>query len=104
METVNENSTHVVTAVFKTPDGELVVPSAGTWRVDDVSTGEIIIPETDFTPIGSRHDFKIPYDKNTIITAGRYQEAKKLTVSFVYTSGRGTGEYEYLVQNLDYVA
>jgi hypothetical protein len=98
---VNEGSTHVVTASFSDEDGNAVIPTSASYRVDDAASGTVVIAATAVTPTAAVIDIVIPAAKNMILNAGRSLEQRVLTVTFTYSGGKtGTGEYHYHVKNL----
>jgi hypothetical protein len=103
METVNEESVAVVTAIFMDEDDNLVTPSAASYQVDDLATGTSLIAETAFTPTSGTYDVIIPAAQNAIIDTTRSYETKVVTVSFTYGTGSAYAEYRYRVKNLNKV-
>ena len=97
---VNEGSTHFVTAAFADEAGQPVTPVSGTWRVDDVASGTVMVGETAFTPTGAEHTFTIPAAANAMVSASKAWEERRLTITFAYPGGQGTGDYFYQVKNL----
>lgn len=99
-QVVNEGTTHMVTATFRDETGAAVIPTGGTWRVDDVTSGQEVVPDTPFVPVSSSHVVTIPASANLLIDPVSRIEARRLTLSFDYPGGRATAEYLYRVKNL----
>jgi hypothetical protein len=97
---VNEGSTHMVSASFADEDGNPVIPTSGTYRVDDVASDTALVEPTAFTPTAAEQVITIPHTANRILSAARAWEERRLTLTFVYAGGQGSGDYLYKVKNL----
>ena len=104
MDIVNENTTYRVVAEFISEQGAPVIPTAGTYRLDDVISDTVLKDATAFTPSGSQHVFTIDYGDNRIIDPDNDLEERVLTVVAQYGTGKQcTGEYRYKIRNLSKV-
>lgn len=101
MDVINEKTTYTLTLTFTDESGSAVTPSAGTYRIDDVSSGAEIKGETAFTPSASTHDLIITASENAILNTANSSEKRRVTVTVTYGMARQmTEEYFYSVKNL----
>ena len=105
MEVVNEGSSCVVQVSFCDENEDPVIPTVGTYRIDDVGSGTAICASTAFTPTAATHNIQISATENRILDATKQQERRLVTVTYQYGAGKqGTGDYTYLVKNLSKVS
>ncbi len=105
LTTINEKTTLLVTAAFWDEDGAAATPSAATYRLDDATSGTVILPQTALTGLGVTKVIEITSAQNALVSAASTSEERILTVEWDYGSGRhATDEYRYLVRNLRGVA
>ncbi len=98
---VNEKKSITLLAEFFDDNGEAVQPSSGSYRIDDVSSGDEVKGDTPFTPTGVTHEIKITAAENAIVNSAKKSEVKRVTVSWNYGIGKDSNdEYKYKVINL----
>lgn len=101
MDVVNERSTLVVTASFYDENKNPVVPTAGTYRIDDADSGFEILADTDLPALAVAVDIGLTPDQMRILVATHAFETRLLTVKFAYGEAKqGTGEYRFMIRNL----
>ncbi len=100
MKIVNEKSSAILTLTFEDESENAVTPDSGIYRIDDIDSGTEIKGDTAFTPSSSTHDITLTATENAIIDSTQPYETKLVTVTFVYGTKQGTGEYQYKVRNL----
>jgi expansin (peptidoglycan-binding protein) len=104
MQTVNENSTAILTVTFTDENGDAAIPSGGQYTIYDVLSGITIKAWTDFTPSSATHDIEITDEENSIIDDTQLYETRRVTVKWKYGAGKsGTGEFIYRVKNLEQI-
>jgi hypothetical protein len=104
VDIVPEKSTAVLTVSFKDENGNPVTPSSGSYRIDDVASGEEVTADTPFTPVGSSHDIEITPAENAMQGTG-LSEDRRVTLSFTYSGTKqGKAEYIYRLKNLSKVS
>ena len=101
--TVNEKTSITLTVTFRDENGALVVPSAATYRLDDVGSQTAILAATALS-LASSVNVLITSTQNRILTSTNQSESREVTVEFDYTGGLGamhsTDKYAYEVLNL----
>lgn len=98
--TINDRTTLVLTLTFRDEDDALVVPTAATYRVDDVLTGTTVKAKTSLTGLASSMELEITSAMNAAIGEQTLQE-RVVTIEFDYGTARhGSDEYRYYVKNL----
>jgi hypothetical protein len=102
MEAINEKSTYIITVSFKDETGAPVVPTPAWYSLFCETTGTEIKAETELTGLGTSKDIEITPEENKIQNSENSAEVKVLTVRFTYAGGskQGTGQYRYVVTNL----
>lgn len=102
LDVVNEKSHYTVTLRFTDENGEAITPVSGSYRIDDVASGQQIRGDTPFVPAGSSHDIVIADNENAIQNAENDTEERVVTVSVVYGADSRVqkSEYRYYVRNL----
>ena len=102
MYQVNERTTLIVTVAFYDEDDVLVVPSAATYRIDDVASLTSIVPLTNFPSLASQVAITITSAQNAILDSDHEYEVRKLTIQFNYGSPKkhGTDEYLFRIRQL----
>jgi len=104
MERVNEGSYHTITVSFTDEELTPVTPDAASYRIDDLSSGAEIVPNTEFIPGASSYVIEIPGEINKLLNPIHDVETWIVTVTFVYDATKvGTAEYRYWLQRLDYL-
>jgi hypothetical protein len=98
---VKERNTYIVTVAFFDHDDDPVTPDSATYRIDDVKSGQILVPVTAIVSLGVTVDIEITPLQNQIIDDNNVEELRRLTVMFYYDTVRqGADEYFYRVMNL----
>ncbi len=101
MERVNEQSTAYVTAAFRDKTGAAATPTAISYRIDDVATGQEIRDDTAITPAASTVEITLTPADNAIVSATRPIEVHALTVTATYGDADAVrGVYLFEVANL----
>lgn len=100
--TVSEGSHAFVTVYWYDEDGAAVTPTAATYRLDDVASGQAILAATSISSLSTSNLLTITPAQNTILRSKNRFEERRLTVVFTYSSGAktGTGEFVYAIKNL----
>jgi hypothetical protein len=103
MESVNEQSTCIVTASFKDENGNSVTPGAAWYSLYCETTGKEIVAEVALTGLSTSKDIEITPAQNTMQNVGNPSETKVVTLRFTYSGGskQGTGFYKYSLINLE---
>jgi hypothetical protein len=108
MDVVQEASDYLLTMTFRDEGNNLVTPSAGKYRIDNVGGNQITGNNANawvaFTPSGNTHDIIITGNQNVMANANNSREERVVTVEFTYgaNSYNQTGEYRYMLNNLSY--
>ena len=105
MDEINERCTYILTVSFYDEDDLPVVPNSATYRIDDVTTGTLIVATKAFPSLAASVDVEITKGQNSMIAENHTFETRRVTVVFAYGAARqGTDEYLYKVRNLPGVA
>ena len=105
MEQVNERSTAYLTVTFKDKAGAAQQPTAASYRIDDVATGQEIRDDTAITPAASTVEITLTPADNAMVSATRPIEVHALTVTATYGDADAVrGVYLFEVANLMAVA
>jgi hypothetical protein len=100
---IKEYNTYRIRASFVDDSGAAVTATGGSYRVDDITGGRVVevIPTSTLIPTTTYYDIIIPSSSNVILDQEHTEEKRLVTVTFTYgSSRRGSGEYEYTIQNL----
>jgi hypothetical protein len=100
---IKEQNTYRIRASFVDDSGFPVTATGGSYRVDDITGGFIteVISNTSLIPTTTFYDIIIPASSNAILDQEHVEEKRLVTVTFIYGAARrGSGEYEYIIQNL----
>jgi hypothetical protein len=101
MDEINERCTYILTVSFYDEDDLPVVPNSATYRIDDVTTGTLIVATKAFPSLAASVDVEITKGQNSMIAENHAFETRRVTVVFSYGAARqGTDEYLYKVRNL----
>ena len=105
MTTINERTTSRIQITFVDFDGDPAQPTAATWRLDDLTSGESVVAETALTPTDGVAVLTIPPSAAAILTATNRTETRRLTVVAEYGSSddQVTEEMDFEVRNLRFV-
>ncbi|OHD23484.1 MAG: hypothetical protein A2Y38_19115 [Spirochaetes bacterium GWB1_59_5] len=97
---VKEGSTAYLTATFKDKTGALAAPSTLSYRIDCLTTGQVVRDDMLLTPADTVEITLTPADM-AILTAGNSRETKRVTVKAGYGANDAVNdEYELIVKNL----
>ena len=102
LDTVNEESTAVVTVSFENESEVAVTPDQAWYSLYCETNSTEILAETELTGLGTTKDITITAAQNAIIDTTVEFEIKILTVRFLYATStkQGTNQYRYKVMNL----
>jgi hypothetical protein len=101
--TVNESSTSFLTVAFTDKAGAPALPVSLTYRVDCISTGAAVVPETAIFP-DTNVEITIAAAENAILDTTNAKELKRVTVVAGFTGGeQHCEEYDYYVRNLSQI-
>lgn len=104
MATVNEGSTAYLSVSFSDKAGAPAQPDAVSYRIDCVTTGQVVLAETPLAPAASVEIVLTP-TYNAILAAGNRVERKRVTVVASYGAADAVNDaYDYHVRNLAAVA
>ncbi len=105
METVNENSSAVLTVIFKDENKKHVIPDSISYRIDDIKSNTSIKASTFLIPSETSIGIDITAIENRILTPTNKFEQRAVTTIFTYNSGtkQGTSEFKYQVENLSFI-
>jgi hypothetical protein len=107
MDIVNEGTSLVVTLSFFSETEVAVTPTSGSYRIDDLVTGEEIIGDTNMESLGETCDILIDGADNVLLNTDLASETHVLTASIIYGNSPNektcTGEYRFKVRNLKYL-
>jgi hypothetical protein len=100
MQEVRERSTKYLTVEFLDKTGAPAVPSAVSYRVDCLTTGQQVRADTPLTPAASVEITLTPADN--AILGGNVLETRRVTVVAQYggAGDQAVDEYDYLVRNV----
>lgn len=99
MKNVSERSRDEIGLTF-TYNGSRVTPGAARYRIDCLSTGQVIVDWTDFTPASAEYTVVVTPDQNRIIRSGNRSERRQLAVEAnPGTDYQFTDTYDWLVVN-----
>jgi hypothetical protein len=103
MESYKEGRTLYLDFTFYNSDGELVIPSDITYRLDDEDTLEEILPNTPFLDLDSSITIIIPPESNLVLNRSLEKEIHVLTLKANLDSSTGiTEEARFYVENLNF--
>ena len=103
MDTINEETTYIVTISFFDQDGNGVVPDQANYRLDDEKSGTVIKGWTAIQSLSESVDVVVSSDENAMVDNENEAEIRILTVSFSYGGAlayTGTSDHRYLLLNL----
>ncbi len=97
---VNEGTTSYIRASFTDQDGEAMVPSSITYRIDDLGSGQNMIPTTSVAPSASV-EIRVPPAVNSLLDQDAARETRVATIEASYGSSDAlVEEVRWLVKNL----
>ena len=100
MPYVNEKQSMTLTVAFFDENGSPVIPSAVTYRIDDLGSQTSIVALTSLTPALSI-PVNVTSNQNRILNQTDPIEQRTMTFEYDYGGSKhGTGEYRYEVRNL----
>ncbi len=100
MREVNERTTCYLQVTFFDKAGQLAEPSRVDWRLDDITTGQAVVPLTQITP-GATVEITVLAAYNAMRSPGNAREQRRVTVIAEYGMGdQVTGQWDYHLVNL----
>ena len=101
---VNERTTAYLKVAFRDKAGALAAPSGVSYRIDCLTTGQSVRPDTAVAP-ASEVEITLTADDNAMRSAGNVAESRRVTVVATYGSSADqvTAEHDYAVKNLMFV-
>lgn len=109
MDSIFEGSTYPILLAFRDGNNNAVTPSAARYRIDNVGgnsiTGNNANAWVAFTPSGNTHELVIAANENAMANANNAIEERAVTIEFTYgaNSYKQTGEYRFMLKNLNYL-
>ncbi len=101
MERVNEKSTAYLTVTFRDKAGAAQAPATAKYRIDDVTTGQPVLGDTEIPTPGSTVELTLSVGDNTMLSQIAATEQRRVTVVAEYGAGDAVrAEYIYEVINL----
>lgn len=101
MTEVFEKSTHYLTVDFFDKTGAAATPSAVTYRVDCLTTGNVVVSDTAVSAASSVEVTLSP-TANSMQGANNLRESRRVTVIAQYggTGDQAVGTFDYSVRNV----
>lgn len=106
MTPVNEKSTSYVSVSFRDKAGALAVPTAITYRIDNLSDGAQIKPWTAITP-ASAVEVRIAPAENILLDPAKNEETRRLTFVATYSpdaSDQLATEHDYVLRRIRFLS
>lgn len=101
---IKEGSSEPLTITFKNEDGDLVVPTSVTYRIDDVSTGQSILADTNYPTPTSTITITILPAYTAILNQTNLSELREVTVKSTFAGGKAQNlSIPYEVVNLRFI-
>ena len=101
---VPEQTTAYLRVRFQDKAGKPALPSTVVYRIDCMTTGQPVLPQTAAAPAADL-EVVIAANENRILTPSNAAEKRRVTVVATYGSSADqvTAEYDYEVTNLAFV-
>lgn len=107
MDLINQNSDYDLLLSFTDENGNKVTPSAASYRIDDVGSGNAITGNNAnawiaITPTGNTYDLRITANQNALLGNNSDREERVVTTKFTYSADlkQDTAEYRYFIMRL----
>ena len=101
MKIVDEATTPVFAVAFTDENDDPVTPLAAWWRLEDVSSGDLITDDTIITTLSTSVDITLSEFETTIMDKTQFFETKRLKVEWNFGSGKaGRTEFLFRVKNM----
>lgn len=102
LDEVNERSSSFITVSFFDENGDPVIPSAATYRIDRPAQKIAVLPVTSIGSLGVTAELEITSEQNRIYQQRKPSEIAEITTEWDYGSPlkHGTAKYRYKVLNL----
>lgn len=101
METINEESSCLLTVNFKDENGAAIIPTTAYYSIYCESNSSEILAESEIPDPQSEQIIVITQAQNAIILGANNLEMKLVTLRWTYGTGKqGTKEFRYRVRNL----
>ena len=103
--TINERTTAWLAISFFDELGNAITPSALTYSIHCLTTGNVVLPDTQLSLLASVMSVQLTSSQNSMQNASNLQEFRRLTVAAAYGDGaETTAEYDYVVRNLNFIS
>jgi len=100
----NENSTKYLDIEFRDKDGNPSSPVKVRYRVDCITTGQAIKPETIITSTSASMTITLLKTETYIVDPTNKQELRRATVTAEYAvNDEETQEFDFYVKNLKHI-
>ena len=102
LDEVTERSSSFITVSFFDENGDPVIPSAATYRIDRPARKISVLGVTSISPLDVTAELAITTEQNRIYRQREASEIAEVTVEWDYGSPlkHGTAKYRYRVINL----
>lgn len=102
---INERTTSYLSVAFRDKASALATPTAVSYRIDCLTTGQSVRPDTAVAP-ASEVEITLTADDNAMRNASNAAEVRRVTVVATYGSSADqvTAQHDYSVTNLQFVA
>lgn len=103
LDSVNEGQTSYIAVEFTDEAGQAVAPTAVSYRVDDLDSGESLLGDTDCPAPAASVTIELAPAVNRVIDDDKGREVHVCTISATYGGGKKiTGELRFCVVNLPF--
>jgi len=99
MDTINEETTAIVTIGFQDENEEGVIPDSASFILYDKFSGTVRRSGS-LGALDTSVDLELTPDDNVILNQGNRYEIAVLYVEFTYSGRQGSSEYYYKILNL----
>lgn len=96
---IRANTTSIHTVYFYDESATPVVPTSGTYGVEDLGSGTVVVTPTTFTPSTPFYAITLSPTQNAMLTSGDILERRDLSVSFTYSGTMQGASNEILTIN-----
>ena len=101
MDQVNEKTSCTINTAYADEKGAPVIPTSGTYRIDDLVTNTAILGPTSLPSLAASVDIPITIAQNAMVNAALDRETHILTTTWTYGIGKGgNDEYRFEVTAL----
>jgi hypothetical protein len=105
MDIINQETTYTLGLDFTDDQGGAVTPTSASYRIDDLESGNEVVPWTSIFPTTSSFDLVVTAEQNAMAGNSTDRETRVVTVKFGYSadSKQDTDEYRYWISRLPYL-